>query len=307
MYGSTTSLDITALLTLRIIRGDSMLKDWHLVERIESTSAYEDNSVVMYPRIFTDLFLLPLQSTNVKEKLSNGMFSQVIIYSPDGLTHGYYARLLIVILTTQVRKNTCNEFRLEKSISALYKRCTGRNMGGGSQAILESVLEKIYTLSVYQHENIKAKFAGLDIRKSLLITEHLCIKKNNEKMTDVVFKPSDSFKNLVQVGGAHPIDMRALQFFRANRTVFALDLYIYLTRKAVHLKTSSKLLNWELLKSIFPNIAHLKACIFKQRIKCALMLVKLVYLELNAEVIDNKGLLIKKSQPHVKWINRNNL
>lgn len=126
-------------------------------------------------------------------------------------------------------------------------------------------------------------------------------------MTDVIFKPSDSFKRLVQAGGAHPIDMRALQFFRANRTVLAIDLYIYLTRKAVHLKTSSKLLNWELLKSIFPNIAHLKTCIFKQRIECALMLVKLVYLELNAEIIDNKGLLIKKSQPHIKWRNRKRL
>lgn len=284
-----------------------MLKDWHLVERIESTSAHKDNSVVMYPKIFTDPFLLPLQSTNVKEKLSNGTFSQVIIYSPDGLPHGYYARLLIAILTTQVRKNTYNEFRLAKSISALYKRCTGRNMGGGNQAIFESVLEKIFTLSVYQHENINAQPIEFDIRNSFLITERSCIKKNNGKMTDVIFKPSDSFKRLVQAGGAHPIDMRALQFFRANRTVLALDLYIYLTRKAVHLKTSSKLLNWELLKSIFPNIAHLRTCIFKQRIKCALILVKLVYLELNAEIIDNKGLLIKKSRPHVKWANRNNL
>lgn len=46
-----------------------MLKDWHLVERIVSTSAYEDNSVVMYPKVFTDPFLLPLQPTNVKENI----------------------------------------------------------------------------------------------------------------------------------------------------------------------------------------------------------------------------------------------
>lgn len=113
----------------------------------------------------------------LKRIFANGTFSQVNIYSPDGLPHGYYARLLIAILTTQVRQNTCNEFRIAKSISALYKRCTGRNMGGGNQAIFESVLEKIFTLSVYQHENIKVKSIELDTRMSLLITEHSCIKK----------------------------------------------------------------------------------------------------------------------------------
>ena len=278
-----------------------MLKGWNIIEQIGTTPAIADNKVVMYPTDFTDPCILPLEPTTQKEITYSNQFSQVTLYSPEGLPHGHYARLLIAFLTTIVRNQRPGEVKVARSISDLFSACTGKRMGGDNQKAFELVLEKVFTLCIHRREYIKSTEDEFDIRKSALISDYCCIRKNNGKMTDILFEPSESFRNLVKEKGAHPIDLRALQFFRVNDRKLAHDLYIFLSRKSVYLTTPSKLLTWQALKSVFPNAICSKDFFFKKKIREAVALIEVAYTKLNIQIIENKGLMIYKSPPHIPW------
>jgi hypothetical protein len=275
-----------------------------IVDDIYTRTAIEAGTMAFYPRAFCDPFLLPLYLTKEKQILSTNNNCTISLSSENGLPHGHYARLLFAIITKTIRNNIYKDkVLISRSTRSLFVECTNGGIGGATQKEFIRTFNKLLTLSVSSIAHDTCNSAPSEItaegkRFYLFKCDNIQIASSN--ITGIEIEPSVAFRQLLLDKKPFPIDMRAMHFFRLNKNVLAQDMYLYLTYKASGLTKTHTLLTWKILQQIFPNAISSKPTYFRKKVIKALILVKLVYKDLNAEIAPNQeGLIVYKSPPHI--------
>jgi hypothetical protein len=269
-----------------------------IIQDIENRTAIEADAFRLYPIFLIDPCILPLRSTN---ELTNGHknnIREVIMSSPLGLPYGAYSRLLIAYITTIAKQSNQLE---SPSIRKIANKCGINRLSGGKSGNHHRFVEqlrKVLALDFYVNDfKRKAKHHVLELTHRAVVADKTIFDKKGKTNITISFELSNSFCQLSK-NKCFPIDNRVLIYLMNNKSVLAIDLYLFLAYKAPNMAKKSTLLNWGLLRALFSNTANKRTDNFKKELKRSLALVKLAYQDLNA-FLSKDGLIVYKSSPHV--------
>ncbi len=239
----------------------------------------------------------------------NGLFKLVILAdSSVGLPYGNIPRLLLAWISTEAVRTRQREIALGESMSKFMEQLDLTSTGGccGSITRFKDQVTRLFSSSFSctyddgKHWAIKnvtpISKASLwwnlnttDLKQDGdLSSQNSTILLGEEFFNEIICKPI-------------PMDMRALKALK--HSPMALDIYCWLTYRKSYLKKNI-FVPWETLEMQFgTNYARTRD--FKKKFLYQLKKVYVVYSEAKVE-INNRGLILKPSKPHVNINNVTN-
>lgn len=241
----------------------------------------------------------------------NGLYTLTMIANPlYGLPYGALPRLLIAWITTEAARQKSPILELGKTLSTFLKKLDLSRQGGsrGDITRLRIQMLRLFTtqISCTYHNSNNGEASGenfLFARSYNLWWKPITTNQNKDFRPSTVTLAKDFFEELIN--RPVPVDLRVLHLLR--RSPLQMDIYSWLTYWLSFLK-QSKIISWCNLKNQFgadygDDAQGVRS--FKSKFLKALKKVLVVYSTAKVQVED-AGLRLLPSQPHIKKIYNNN-
>lgn len=252
-----------------------------------------------YPPQLIDPCLLPsgrYQGESVRKKVTS--WGTHIVSSEKGLPYGVYSRLVISNIIRDIKLGyEFSSVTMSQYVRHVVNACSlGSSLTGGetgNRAIVTNQIVRALSLEYFATEEKYHHHSEMNAN-TFFYKNKYCL----EKLLPI---PTRSLIDMEK--RAFPVDLRALNYFRLNNSLLAIDLYLFFTHQSMKCKRSEKVFSLERMMTIFMLNESYRKDNFKMKLEKAIALVLQVYPELKIRKV-GKDYLYIKSAPHVPPVNK---
>jgi hypothetical protein len=214
-----------------------------------------------------------------------------------GLPFGAKPRFMMALLNTVIFNQKSPEVRLGNSLTDFIGKHLGLDTGGRTINDVKNQLARLSTSLINATYQLEPGHSYQDSLKLIRGVDIWWTKDANQRhLWGNYMRFSDDYFNDIMEHGV-PIDRRALTALSGN--AYALDLYSFLAHRLHHIPAHRPLLiSWKAFKDQFGQ-SYDRMDNFKAMFRKTLKMVHVVYPDAKIEEVNNRGFVLRNSQPPV--------